>query len=79
MTAGCPYDLDASARGRIDPPSNTWADVWGARDVLTPNATNVERYRFVGLTPTVTAGWGHSRDGRDSRAFVAVVPDFIEL
>ena len=27
--------------------------VWGERDVLTPTAANVERYREAGLTPTV--------------------------
>ncbi len=34
--------------------------VWGERDVLTPTAANVDRYREAGLTPTVIPTVGHS-------------------
>jgi pimeloyl-ACP methyl ester carboxylesterase len=52
--------------------------VWGERDVLTPTATNVERYQSAGLTPTVIAGSGHSPMVETPDAFVAAVSDFIE-
>lgn len=52
--------------------------VWGERDVLTPTATNVERYRSAGLTPTVIAGSGHSPIVETPDAFVAAVSDFTE-
>lgn len=51
--------------------------VWGERDVLTPTATNVARYRAAGLTPTVISGSGHSPNVEAPDAFVAAAVDFI--
>ena len=51
--------------------------VWGERDVLTPTATNVDRYRAAGLTPTIISGSGHSPIVETPDAFVAAVVDFI--
>ena len=51
--------------------------VWGERDVLTPTATNVARYRAAGLTPMIISGSGHSPNVEAPDAFVAAVVDFI--
>lgn len=51
--------------------------VWGDRDVLTPTAANVDRYREAGLTPRLIAGSGHSPMVEKPEEFVAAVTDFI--
>ena len=51
--------------------------VWGGRDVLTPTASNVERYGAVGLHPRVIPDSGHSPLVETPAAFVAAITDFI--
>lgn len=51
--------------------------IWGDRDVLTPTAANVERYRAAGLSPVLIAGSGHSPMVEKPDAFVAAIADFI--
>jgi pimeloyl-ACP methyl ester carboxylesterase len=51
--------------------------VWGERDVLTPTAPNVERYRAAGLAVTVIPGAGHSPMVETPGAFVNAVTEFI--
>jgi pimeloyl-ACP methyl ester carboxylesterase len=51
--------------------------IWGERDVLTPTAANVDRYRAAGLTPLIIAGSGHSPMVEKPDAFVAAISDFI--
>jgi len=52
--------------------------VWGERDVLTPTAANVERYREAGLTPTVIPGAGHSPMVEAPGEFVNAITEFIQ-
>ena len=52
--------------------------VWGERDVLTPTATNVERYREAGLTPVVIRGSGHSPMVEAPGEFVNAITEFIQ-
>jgi pimeloyl-ACP methyl ester carboxylesterase len=52
--------------------------VWGARDVLTPTAGNVERYREAGLTPVVISGSGHSPMVEAPGEFVNAITEFIQ-
>ena len=52
--------------------------VWGERDVLTPTAPNVERYREAGLTPTVIPGVGHSPNIEAPGEFVNAITEFIQ-
>lgn len=52
--------------------------VWGARDVLTPTAANVERYRQAGLTPVVIPGSGHSPMVEAPGEFVNAITEFIQ-
>lgn len=52
--------------------------VWGERDVLTPTAANVERYREAGLTPVVIAGSGHSPIVEAPGEFVNAITEFIQ-
>jgi pimeloyl-ACP methyl ester carboxylesterase len=51
--------------------------VGGERDVLTPTASNVERYGAAGLDPRVIAVSGHSPMVETPGAFVAAIADFI--
>jgi len=51
--------------------------VWGERDVLTPTAANVERYRKAGLTPTIIPGVGHSPMIEAPGEFVNAITEFI--
>ncbi len=52
--------------------------VWGERDVLTPTAANIERYRNAGLTPTVIPGSGHSPMVEAPGEFINVLTEFIQ-
>ncbi|MCV7302029.1 alpha/beta hydrolase [Mycobacterium barrassiae] len=52
--------------------------VWGERDVLTPTAANVERYRQAGLTPTVIPGSGHSPMIEKPGEFINAITEFIQ-
>jgi pimeloyl-ACP methyl ester carboxylesterase len=52
--------------------------VWGERDVLTPTASNVERYGATGLDPQVIPVSGHSPIVEAPSAFVAAIADFIQ-
>ena len=52
--------------------------VWGERDVLTPTASNVERYRRAGLTPTVIPTVGHSPMVEAPGEFVNAIAEFIQ-
>jgi pimeloyl-ACP methyl ester carboxylesterase len=52
--------------------------VWGESDVLTPTASNVERYRQAGLTPTVIPGAGHSPLVESPGEFVNAITEFIQ-
>jgi pimeloyl-ACP methyl ester carboxylesterase len=52
--------------------------VWGERDVLTPTAANVERYRQAGLTPTVIRTSGHSPMVEAPGGFVTAITEFIQ-
>ena len=52
--------------------------VWGERDVLTPTAANVERYRKAGLTPTIIPGVGHSPMVEAPGEFVNAITEFIQ-
>ena len=52
--------------------------VWGERDVLTPTAANVERYRQAGLTPVVIPGSGHSPMVEAPGEFVNAITEFIQ-
>jgi pimeloyl-ACP methyl ester carboxylesterase len=52
--------------------------VWGERDVLTPTAPNVERYRQAGLAPTVIPGVGHSPLVESPGEFVNAITEFIQ-
>ena len=52
--------------------------VWGERDVLTPTAANVERYRNAGLTPTIIPGAGHSPMVEAPGEFVDAITEFIQ-
>lgn len=52
--------------------------VWGERDVLTPTAVNVERYREAGLTPVVIPGSGHSPMVEAPGQFVNAITEFIQ-
>ena len=51
--------------------------VWGERDVLTPTASNVERYRQAGLTPVVIPGSGHSPMVEEPGEFVNAITEFV--
>jgi pimeloyl-ACP methyl ester carboxylesterase len=51
--------------------------VWGERDVVTPTAANVDRYRAAGLPPHIIVGSGHSPMVEKPDAFVAAISDFI--
>ena len=52
--------------------------VWGERDVLTPTAANVERYRKAGLAPTIIPGVGHSPMVEAPGEFVSAITEFIQ-
>ncbi|MDG5482517.1 alpha/beta fold hydrolase [Mycolicibacterium gadium] len=52
--------------------------VWGERDVLTPTAVNVQRYRQAGLTPVVIPGSGHSPMVEAPGEFVNAITEFIQ-
>jgi pimeloyl-ACP methyl ester carboxylesterase len=52
--------------------------VWGERDVLTPTAANVERYRQAGLAPIVIPGSGHSPMVEAPGEFVNAITEFIQ-
>ena len=52
--------------------------VWGERDVLTPKAVNVQRYRQAGLTPVVIPGSGHSPMVEAPGEFVNAITEFIQ-
>jgi 2-succinyl-6-hydroxy-2,4-cyclohexadiene-1-carboxylate synthase len=52
--------------------------VWGERDVLTPTAANVERYRAAGLPPTIIPGVGHSPLVESPGEFVNAITEFIQ-
>jgi pimeloyl-ACP methyl ester carboxylesterase len=52
--------------------------VWGEKDVLTPTAANVERYRRAGLNPTVIPGVGHSPMVEAPGEFVSAITEFIQ-
>ncbi|MDH6195755.1 pimeloyl-ACP methyl ester carboxylesterase [Mycobacterium frederiksbergense] len=51
--------------------------LWGDQDVLTPTATNVERYTAAGLPPVIIEGSGHSPMVERPEAFLAAVTDFV--
>jgi pimeloyl-ACP methyl ester carboxylesterase len=52
--------------------------VWGERDVLTPTAANVARYREAGVTPIVIPGVGHSPMVEAPGEFVNAITEFIQ-
>jgi pimeloyl-ACP methyl ester carboxylesterase len=52
--------------------------VWGERDVLTPTAANVERYRRAGVTPMVIPGSGHSPMVEAPGEFANAITEFIQ-
>jgi pimeloyl-ACP methyl ester carboxylesterase len=52
--------------------------LWGERDVLTPTAANVERYRQAGLAPTVIRTAGHSPMVEAPGQFVTAITEFIQ-
>jgi pimeloyl-ACP methyl ester carboxylesterase len=71
-------DGEPSAVDRIAGLEQPVLVVWGERDVLTPTAPNVERYRQAGLTPTVIAGVGHSPMIEAPGEFVNAITEFIQ-
>lgn len=52
--------------------------VWGARDVLTPMATNVAAYRDAGIEPTVIRAAGHSPQVETPGRVVKILADFVQ-
>ncbi|WP_099037769.1 alpha/beta fold hydrolase [Mycobacterium neglectum] len=71
-------DGEPSAVDRIAGLGQPVLVVWGERDVLTPTAANVERYREAGLTPTVIPGAGHSPNVETPGEFVNAITEFIQ-
>lgn len=71
-------DGDRAAVDRIAALGQPVLVVWGERDVLTPTAANVERYREAGLTPTVIPGVGHSPNVEAPGEFVNAITEFIQ-
>lgn len=51
--------------------------VWGERDVLTPIASNVDRYRAAGVDPKVIPTSGHTPLVETPDAFVAEIAGFV--
>lgn len=70
-------DGEPAAVDRIDRLEHPVLVVWGERDVLTPTAVNVERYREAGLTPVVIPGSGHSPMVETPGEFVNAITEFI--
>ena len=52
--------------------------LWGAEDVLTPTAPNVERYTAAGLPPVVIEGSGHTPMVEQPDQFLAAVTPFVK-
>lgn len=52
--------------------------LWGDEDVLTPTASNVERYTAAGLPPVVIKGSGHTPMVEQPDQFLAAVTPFLK-
>jgi pimeloyl-ACP methyl ester carboxylesterase len=71
-------DGDRAAADRLAGLAKPVLVVWGERDVLTPTASNVQRYREAGLTPVVIPGVGHSPMVEAPGEFVNAITEFIQ-
>jgi pimeloyl-ACP methyl ester carboxylesterase len=71
-------DGDRAAADRLAGLAKPVLVVWGERDVLTPTAPNVQRYREAGLTPVVIPGVGHSPMVEAPGEFVNAITEFIQ-
>ena len=71
-------DGDRAAADRLAGLNKPVLVVWGERDVLTPTASNVERYRQAGLSPVVIPGAGHSPMVEAPGEFVNAITEFIQ-